>query len=81
MSGAMTLGALYTESLLVRVVCDGPRPFVAGLLLDPLTERVVFAAPILRHLTGQHRVKLRQGFDRLGWRATIVKRGAPKETP
>ena len=70
----MTIGEVYCDSLLVRVVCDGPRPFVAGLLLDPATQCVVFAAPILRHLLGQRRDKLRQGFDRLGWRATIVPR-------
>ena len=51
-----------------------PRPFCAGLLIDRATDRVVFAAPILRHLMGQPADKLRQGFTRLGWRATIVRR-------
>jgi hypothetical protein len=67
----MTPGELYCNSLLVRVV--GPN-FVAGMLVDPESGRILFTAPILRHLTGQHRDKVRQGFDRLGWRATIVKR-------
>jgi hypothetical protein len=68
----MTPGKLYTESTLVRVVGRG---FVAGMLLDPATDRVVFAAPILRHLTGQPRAKLRETFVRLGWKATIVRSG------
>lgn len=67
----MSPGELYCNSLLVRVVGPG---FVAGMLLDPTTDRVVFAAPLLRHLTGQHRDKLRQGFQRLGWKATILRR-------
>jgi hypothetical protein len=51
-------------SLPVRVV--GPN-FVAGLLVDPATERVIFAAPILGHLRGQHRDKLRRtALSRLG---------------
>jgi hypothetical protein len=44
------------------------------LVIDRTTDRVVFAAPILRHLMGQPADKLRQGFKRLGWRATIVRR-------
>ena len=70
----MTPGERYCDGILVRVVCDGPRPFCAGLLIDRATDRVVFAAPILRHLMGQPADKLRQGFTRLGWRATIVRR-------
>ena len=64
-------GRIYCDSLLVRVVGPG---FVAGLLFDPAIDRVVFAAPLLRHLTGQPRDKLRRTFARLGWTATIVKR-------
>lgn len=75
------MGDLYTESLLVRVVCDGQWPFCAGLLIDRTTQRVVFTAPILRHYIGQPADKVRQSFQRLGWRATIVKRGAAQETP
>ena len=71
----MTLGKAYSEGNLVRVVCDGPQPFVAGLIIDRDSKRAIFAAPILRHLLGQHEDQLRRGFRRLGWRATI-KRGA-----
>jgi hypothetical protein len=56
--------------MLVRVV--GHR-FVAGLIFDRETDRVIMAAPILRHLVGAHRDKLRETFARLGWRATIVR--------
>lgn len=65
---------------LVRVVCDGPRPFVAGIIIDPDTERAVIAAPILRRFLGQHQDTLRQGFKRLGWRATIVRRASQTQT-
>ena len=68
-----TPGEIYTAGMLVRVVCDAPRSFVAGMIVDRETERVVFTAPLLRHLMGQHRAKLRQTFARLGWRATIVR--------
>lgn len=68
---AVTPGEFYCACTLVRVV--GP-DFVAGMLLDPATQRIAFAAPILRHLVGHKREKLRQTFARLGWRATIVRR-------
>jgi hypothetical protein len=71
----MGMGEFYCGATLVRVVGPG---FTAGLLLDPVTDCVVFAAPILRHLTGQPRAKLRQTFQRLGWKATIVPRGAAR---
>jgi len=71
----VTPGERYCDGILVRVVCDGAHPFCAGLLIDRTTQRVVFSAPILRHYMGQHADKLRQGFKRLGWRATIVRRG------
>jgi hypothetical protein len=48
---AVTPGAAYCSGKLVRVVCDGPRPFCAG----------------------QHQDKLRVGFRRLGWKATVVR--------
>lgn len=67
-------GERYCNGILVRVLCDGPRPFTAGLVIDRATDRVVFAAPILRHLMGQSADKIRQGFKRMGWRATIVRR-------
>ena len=70
---APTPGEAYSAGMLVRVVCDGARPFVAGLIFDRETDRVIFAAPILRHLIGAHADKLREGFKRLGWRATIVR--------
>jgi hypothetical protein len=70
----MTPGEFYGHCLLVRVVAPEPRPFVAGMLLDPATDRVVFTAPILAHLIDQPRDKLRQTFARLGWKATIVPR-------
>jgi hypothetical protein len=66
----MTAGNAYCDGMLVRIV--GPN-FVAGLIFDRATDRVIFAAPILRYLTGQHADKLRQTFKRLGWRATIVR--------
>ena len=62
----MTPGERYCDGILVRVVCDGPRPFCAGLLIDRATDRVVFAAPILRHLMGQPADKLRQGVHAVG---------------
>ena len=73
------VGELYCNSLLVRVTGATPkgRPFVAGMLLDPDIQRVVFAAPILAHLVGQPRDKLRRTFERLGWRACIVPRRSP----
>jgi hypothetical protein len=55
-------------------MADGTHPFVAGLIFDHDTQRVIVAAPILRHLMGIHADKLRAGFKRLGWRATIVRR-------
>lgn len=70
-----TPGTAYCDGKLVRVVCSGNRPFVAGIIIDR-ERRAVIAAPILGHLLGQHEDKLRQGFKRLGWRATIV-RGWP----
>jgi hypothetical protein len=69
----MTEGEAYCSGKLVRVVCSGDRPFVAGLIIDNETGRAIFAALILRHLIGQHQDKLRQGFKRLGWRATVVR--------
>ena len=71
----MTPGERWSNAILVRVVCDGPRPFVAGLLVDPETDRCFFAAPILGHLRGATSDQLRAGFRRLGYKATIV-RGA-----
>ena len=73
----MTPGEVYCDCILVRVI--GP-DFVAGMLVDPKTDRIVFTAPILRHLTGRHRDKVRQGFQRLGWKATIVRRVIPSPT-
>ena len=67
----VTVGELYCKSLLVRVVAPD---FVAGMLVDPATQRVAFAAPILRYLVGQPRDQLRKTFERLGWRASIVPR-------
>lgn len=71
--------AAYFEATLVRVIGTthndrGGQPFCAGLLMDPTTEQIIFAAPILRYLVGQPRAKLQQTFRRLGWRATIVQR-------
>jgi hypothetical protein len=36
----------------------------------------LITAPILHHYRGQHADRLRASFRRLGWRATIVRRGA-----
>jgi hypothetical protein len=70
----VTPGEAYASGTLVRVMAGGTHPFCAGLILDHETQRVIVAAPILRHLMGQRADKLRQGFARLGWRATIVRR-------
>ena len=72
MTAPRTLGEAYCTGKLVRVVCGGDRAFVAGIIIDRDTKRAIFAAPILRHLIGASEDKLRQGFVRLGWRATIV---------
>jgi hypothetical protein len=60
--------------LLVRVVAPH---FVAGLIVDPDTDRVVYAAPILAWAKGMHRDGLRQSFIRRGWRASVVPDLAP----
>lgn len=69
----MTPGERYCSTILVRIV--GPN-FVAGMLIDRETRKAVVTAPILGFLRGQHEDKLRQTFRRLGWKATIVNRGA-----
>jgi len=74
-------GKAYCDGMLVRVACDGAHPFVAGMIVDPQTERVIATAPILRYLMGQHRDKLRQTFARLGWKATIVRPRASRPSP
>jgi hypothetical protein len=74
MPSVATPGEVYCNGTLVRVVAPH---FVAGLIIDPVSQRVVIAAPILNYLRGQHADKLRQTFKRLGWKATIVKRSAP----
>lgn len=71
MTNPSDAAALYQRCTLVRVV--GP-DFVAGLLIDPDTDRCVVTAPSLYYLRGQPAAKLRQTFARMGWRATIVKR-------
>lgn len=63
-------GELWHRATIVRVI--GPN-FTAGLLIDPDTDRCVFAAPILRHYLNQPADKIRQGFKRLGFKATIVR--------
>lgn len=75
----MTPGSAYCGGTLVRVIGtthgDGRgKSFAAGLVIDPATQRVVIAAPILGYLRGQHADQIRQTFKRLGWKATIVKR-------
>ena len=69
----MSAGEAYCTGKLVRVICDGARPFVAGIIIDRDSKRAVIAAPILRHYLGCPEDKLRQSFRRLGWRATIVR--------
>jgi len=70
----MTPGEAYCTGILVRVRCDGDHPFCAGLIFDCASMRCIVAAPILRHYLGQHADKCREGFHRMGWRATVVKR-------
>jgi hypothetical protein len=60
---------MIAPGLLVRVVAPH---FVAGMIVDPDTDRVVYTAPILAWAKGMHRDKLRQSLIRLGWRASIV---------
>lgn len=57
--------------MLVRVV--GP-DFVAGLIFDYATERVIFTSPILGFLRGQHVSKIAQTCKRLGWDARPIRR-------
>ena len=61
---------MVPPGLLVRVVAPH---FVAGMIVDPDTDRVVYAAPILAWAKGMQRDKLRQSLIRLGWRASIVR--------
>jgi hypothetical protein len=77
----VTLGEIYCTATLVRVVGEmttgphsKPKPFCAGILIDPATQRAVFSAPILKQLRGATADQLRHHFARMGWRATIVQR-------
>ena len=63
----------------VRVECDGPRPFTAGLVIDRDTEICVSAAPILRWAIGLGADELRRQFAAKGFRAT--RRPYHGETP
>lgn len=55
---------------LVRVVCDGPKPFVAGFETDGIVRR---CAPILRrHVLGMPDVEARIIIRRNGWKASVV---------
>lgn len=69
--------ALKPGELLVRVRtrADVEKPFVAGMIYDTATDRVVRAAPILRHLVGRSADDVRDLGARNGWRVTIVKVG------
>lgn len=64
---------MYCDGMLVRVT--GP-DFMAGLIFDYTTKRVVIAAPILGFLRGQHVSKVAQTCKRLGWHAVPVRAGA-----
>jgi len=75
--GQPTPGAAYCDGILVRVIAPPTERFpgfCAGLIIDRKTQRVVITAPILRVWLGAHADKVRQGFKRLGWTATIVRR-------
>lgn len=62
--------------ILVRVLCDGPRPFTAGFEIE--AGRVARAAPILRkHLCGLTEARARAVIRAKGWRAFIVREGQP----
>jgi hypothetical protein len=55
---------------LVRVICDGPRPFVAVFETDRVVRR---CAPILaNHLAGKSDDEARAIIARMGWRASVV---------
>jgi hypothetical protein len=80
METRMTLGEAYCTGKLVRVTGEmttGPRtppkPFCCAVIIHPETGRAAFAAPLLRYLIGRHQDKLRQHFQRMGWRATVVR--------
>lgn len=73
----MSADVAYCDGKLVRVRCDGARPFVAGIIIDRESRCAVIAAPILRRLLGQNEDQLRAIFKRRGWRATIVRDFAP----
>lgn len=60
---------------LLRVVTPlGVRqPFVAGFLWDPIEDRVVFTAPILRRsLLGKCAAEVQQICKRSGWQLSNV---------
>ena len=73
--GRMILADLDSRYILVRVASrtDVRKPFVAGLLYDHETDRVVFTAPILRPLKGLSAEQLRSDARDNGWRLTIAK--------
>lgn len=55
---------------LVRVICDGPKPFVAGFETDGIVRR---CAPILkRHLLGRSDDEARRIIASNRWRASFV---------
>jgi hypothetical protein len=62
--------------VLIRVVCPGERPFVAGLLLR--NDICVHAAPILGWTKGKSRAELREAFKRRGWTATVTTDMTPR---
>jgi hypothetical protein len=55
---------------LIRVVCDGPKPFVAAFETDGVVRK---CAPILRrHLLGKTDDEAREIIRRNGWKAAFV---------
>lgn len=59
------------DETLVRVVCDGPRPFDAGFIVKG--GRVTLCAPILKKaLAGLTVGEARAAIARRGWKATIT---------
>jgi hypothetical protein len=60
------------SEVLVRVVADGGRPFVAGFVVHD--NVVTVTAPILRRfLLGKTADQARAVIKRQGWRASIVR--------
>lgn len=63
--------------MLVRVKSRGSvkTPFCAGMIYDTNQDKVVRAAPILKHLIGSNAARIRELQHANGWTVTIVRIG------